>query len=86
MNDYDRGLTVAKVDKLFSDLKPKLLGLIEKITDMPHADDSFLYQHFEKDKQWGLGMEILRRMNFNLMRAARISVNILLPSTLIQMM
>jgi carboxypeptidase Taq len=65
MNDYDRGLTVATVDKLFADLKPKLSGLIEKITDMPHADDSFLYEHYDKDKQWALGMEILRRMHFN---------------------
>jgi carboxypeptidase Taq len=65
MNDYDRGLTVAKVDQVFSSLKPQLLSLIQKVTDQPQVDDSFMFGHFEKDKQWALGMEILRRMNFS---------------------
>lgn len=65
MNDYDRGLTVAKVDTLFAALKPQLLSLIQKITDLPQIDDAFLFGHFEKDKQWALGMEMLRRMNFS---------------------
>jgi carboxypeptidase Taq len=57
MNDYDRGLTVAKVDKVFAKLKPELSQLIERITDMPQVDDSFLFGHFDKDKQWALGLE-----------------------------
>ncbi len=65
MNDYDRGLTVDTVDSLFTSLKPQLLSLIEKIKDQPQVDDSFLQQHFDKDKQWALGMEILRRMHFD---------------------
>jgi carboxypeptidase Taq len=65
MNDYDRGLTVATVDALFTALKPQLLQLLDKIRLAPQPDDSFLHQHFDKDKQWALGMEILRRMHFD---------------------
>lgn len=65
MNDYDRGLTVQTVDTLFASLKPQLLQLLKVIAEQPPIDDSFLHQHFDKDKQWALGMEILRRMHFD---------------------
>ncbi len=65
MNDYDRGLTVETVDALFASLKPQLLQLLQKIKDKPAVDDSFLKKHFDKDKQWALGMEILKRMHFD---------------------
>ena len=65
MNDYDRGLTVHTVDALFASLKPQLLQLLKKIKEKPPIDDSFLHQHFDKDKQWTLGLEILKRMHFD---------------------
>ena len=65
MNDYDKGLTVNTVDTLFSSLRPQLLSLLEKITNKPQVDNSFLHQHFDKDKQWKFGMELLRNMHFN---------------------
>ncbi len=65
MNDYDRGLKVSTVDSLFSSLKPQLLLLLGSIKDAPAPDDSFLQQHFDKDKQWALGLEILKSMHFD---------------------
>jgi carboxypeptidase Taq len=65
MNDYDRGLTVDTTDALFTSLKPQLLQLLKIIGEQPSVDNSFLHQHFDKDKQWALGMEILRRMHFD---------------------
>jgi carboxypeptidase Taq len=65
MNDYDRGLTVAIVDDLFAAFKPQLQALLEKITPAAQPDDTFLHQHFDKDKQWALGLEILKRMHFD---------------------
>ena len=65
MNDYDKGLTTKIVDNLFADLKPQLSLLLEKILAKPAIDNSFLYQHFDKKVQWDVGIEILKRMNFN---------------------
>ena len=65
MNEYDRGLTVQTVDDLFASLKPQLLQLLYQIKQTAPVDDSFLHQHFDKDKQWILGLEILKRMHFN---------------------
>ncbi len=65
MNDYDKGLTVKITDKIFSDLKPGLIELLETIRNKPAIDSSFLHQTFKKDDQWKFGMEILKRMGFD---------------------
>jgi carboxypeptidase Taq len=65
MNDYDKGLTVATVDAIFSDLKPQLLSLLESIKNKPQVDNSFLHQHFDKDAQWKFGMQILQQIGFD---------------------
>jgi carboxypeptidase Taq len=65
MNDYDKGLTVDIVDKLFADLRPQLSSLLAAIATKPTIDDSILRQHFNKNTQWELGLEILKRMHFN---------------------
>ena len=65
MNDYDKGLTVAIVDKVFADLKPQLSALLDTIKNKTQIDNSFLHQHFDKDAQWKLGIDILKQMHFD---------------------
>ncbi|RYZ99550.1 MAG: carboxypeptidase M32 [Sphingobacteriaceae bacterium] len=65
MNDYDRGLNTSTTDALFNALKPRLLELLQKIKTSTQVDDSFLHQYFNKDKQWQLGIEVLKRMHFD---------------------
>jgi carboxypeptidase Taq len=65
MNDYDKGLTVSKVDSLFHELKPQLLVLLDTIKNKTPVDHSFLFQKFNKDEQWEFGMEILRKIGFD---------------------
>ena len=59
MNDYDKGLTVAKVDSLFHELKPQLLVLLDAIKNKNNVDDSFLFQQFNKDDQWKFGRSLI---------------------------
>ena len=65
MNDYDKGLTVATVDGIFSDLKPQLLTLLASIKNKPQVDNSFLHQHFDKDAQWKFGIQLLQQIGFD---------------------
>ncbi len=65
MNDFDKGLTVTTVDKIFADLKPQLLELLHFIQNKPQVNDDFLHQHFDKDSQWEFGIELLKRMGFD---------------------
>ena len=65
MNDYDKGLSVSIVDKVFADLKPQLSALLDTIKNKTQIDNSFLHQHFDKDTQWKLGIDILKQMHFD---------------------
>ncbi len=65
MNDYDKGLTIAIVDRVFADLKPQLSTLLDTIKNKIQVDNSFLHQHFNKDNQWQFGIEILKQMHFD---------------------
>jgi carboxypeptidase Taq len=65
MNDYDKGLTVAITDRIFKELKPQLIVLLDQIKNKQQVDDQFLYQHFNKDDQWKVGMELLQRIGFD---------------------
>ncbi len=65
MNDYDKGLTVAQVDELFTNLRPSLSELLQLIKQQPQVDDHFLYKHFPKDKQWDIGLKLLSHMGFD---------------------
>ena len=65
MNEYDKGLTVDKVDSIFKDLQPKLQALLNTIQSKPQVDNAFLHQHFDKDKQWDFGLELLKQIGFD---------------------
>ncbi len=65
MNDYDKGLTVSKVDSLFNQLKPQLLNLLDLLKNKTPVDHSFLSQEFNKDEQWKFGLELLKRIGFD---------------------
>ena len=65
MNDYDKGLTVAIVDKTFSTIKPELKKILDTIQNKHQVDDSFLHQYYNKDEQWKFGVEILKRMHYD---------------------
>lgn len=65
MDEYDKGLTVDTVDHLFASLKPELQQLLNSNKDKKEIDNSFLQQHFDKDKQWQFGLIVLKGMQFD---------------------
>lgn len=65
LNEYEKGATVALLDKTFSDLLPQLGSLYEKILAAPPVDDSFLKQHFPQQEQWAWGIDLIKAMHFD---------------------
>lgn len=66
LDDYEPGVTSAKISKIFNELKPKLKKIIEKLnssTDKP--DQAILKKYYEPSKQWDFCMEILKKLGFN---------------------
>jgi carboxypeptidase Taq len=53
---------------LFAELRAELVPLVQAITGQPPADDSCLHRHFPEAAQWDLGLEIARRIGYDLER------------------
>ena len=65
LDKYEPDLTTKDVDLIFEDVKDHLVPFISKITNKNHIDDSFFYQHFDKQKQWDFGIDLLKQMGYD---------------------
>ena len=66
LDDYERGMTTEKLDKLFSDLKRELVPIIKKIQEsnvQPPVDIS--KKSFSHEKQMEVSKELLRLIGFD---------------------
>ncbi|WP_241237981.1 carboxypeptidase M32 [Pseudoflavitalea rhizosphaerae] len=66
LNDYDKGSNVQLLDKTFDTIREPLKELLQKIQGRPQVNNSFLQQHFPKDKQWDFGMQLIRELGYDL--------------------
>ncbi|CAM3505098.1 carboxypeptidase [Aeromicrobium ponti] len=63
---YEPGVTVETLDKVFGQLREKIVPLVQQISESQNKPEtSFLYEHFAKDKQRGFSLEILKQMGYN---------------------
>lgn len=65
LDEYEKGATVALVDKVFSGLLPEIKNLLDRIVSAPQVNDDFLYNTFPKNQQWDWGMQLIRDLNFD---------------------
>lgn len=65
LDDFEPGLTTADVQRIFNDLRPQQVELLQAIADRPQVDDSFLHQHYEEEKQWDFGVEVITKFGYD---------------------
>ena len=65
MDEFEKGATTTMIDKVFEDVKPPLLALLEDVKNLPVVDDAFLNQPFAKQQQWEWGMFIAKQLGFD---------------------
>lgn len=66
LNDYEKGATVAQLDVLFGDVRKQLVAFAKTIRENGSStNNEFLYLHYDKDKQWQLGLELLKQMGYD---------------------
>lgn len=51
LNEYERGVDMAYLDKFFAAIREKLVPLLQAISKAPQPDDSFLYRHYPIEDQ-----------------------------------
>jgi carboxypeptidase Taq len=65
LDEFEKGATVALIDKVFSGLLPVIKKLLGAIQAEPQVDDSFLSLHYPRQQQWDWGMQLIRELNFD---------------------
>jgi carboxypeptidase Taq len=65
LDEFEKGCTVDLLDKIFTGLMPQLKNLLDAISAKSQVDDSFLQQHFPKQRQWEWGMFLIKELGFD---------------------
>jgi carboxypeptidase Taq len=66
LDEYEPGIRVATLDKVFSGIKTELPVILSKIKAATQVDDSFFYRHYPKQQQWDFSMTVLKAMGYDL--------------------
>jgi carboxypeptidase Taq len=66
LDQYEPGMTVAELDRVFGGLREQLVPLAAAIASSPHQPDtSFLKQNYDKSAQKAFSLYILEQMGYN---------------------
>jgi carboxypeptidase Taq len=65
MDEFEKGCTVRLLDKVFGNMLPQLRIILENVQRSNAPDDSFLFNFFDKKKQWDFGKEIIAELGFD---------------------
>jgi carboxypeptidase Taq len=68
IDDADEGLTTAKIQRLFSELRRELVPMVRAICDQPPADDDCLHRSFGEAAQLGFGLSVATQMGYDVAR------------------
>jgi carboxypeptidase Taq len=65
LDQYEKGATVALLDRVFAEVRPPLQDLLQRIAGCPTVDDDFLRGDYPKQQQWDFGMDLIRQLGFD---------------------
>ncbi len=66
LEDYERGMTVAELERVFGELAPRQSALVERIANAAvQPETGWLEQDWDEQAQWGLTMEVLRDIGYD---------------------
>ena len=68
LDDYEPGMKTETIKRLFEQLRTSQVKLVQKIQGQEQVADWFLYQEFDRQCQWELGVEVIDRIGFDWMR------------------
>ena len=65
LDRFEPGMKMIDVKRIFDELRTQQVSLIQAISEVPQVDDSFLHQHFEEQKQWDFGKDVITRYGYD---------------------
>lgn len=69
LDDFEPGMKAADVDRVFSELRPRQVALVQAIADRGKpVNDSFLHLDYDEQKQWDFGVEVAKAIGYDFNR------------------
>lgn len=65
LDQFEPGMKTAEVAKIFGDLKPELISLVNQISEREQVDASFLQLEYDEDEQLEFGSKVIRKFGFD---------------------
>jgi carboxypeptidase Taq len=65
LNQFEPGSTTKKLKALFQGVRDELVPFVKKIAQQQKPENDFLLKHYNKDKQWAFGLDVLKQMHFD---------------------
>ena len=65
LNEFEKGCTVALLDKTFNGIEAPLKSLLDRITSKKQVENNFLFQFYPKQAQWDFGMYLIKQLGFD---------------------
>ncbi len=65
LDSYEPGMTTAKLKVIFAKVKEELVPFYNSLLKKKQVDDTCLNQHYEKQKQWDISIELLKQMGYD---------------------
>ncbi len=65
LDDFEPGLKTSDVKKVFNELRPQQVRLIQQIKEKQEIDNSFLFKEYEVEKQWILGEKAITKFGYD---------------------
>lgn len=63
--DFEPGLTVKKIDEVFTDVKNQLFPFLKQVLSKAKSRHDFIERHYAKDKQWIFSEKMVRKMGYD---------------------
>lgn len=65
LDEYEPGMKTSDVESIFSSLREDLVPLVHKIKESVQPDNRFLFEHFDHQKQWDFGIDVIKDFGYN---------------------
>lgn len=65
LDQYEPDTKTSDIEKVFEDVKEKLVPFVKELMAQRQHEYAFMYQHFEQQKQWDFGIDLLKQMGYD---------------------
>jgi len=65
LDEFEPNAKTKDLDVLFKDVKAQLVDFVQELSKQEQVEDKWLYQNYDKDKQWNFGIDLLKQMGYD---------------------